>query len=222
LAHWEKLYQSTPLLSPLSGQIVNLPTVPGQAVFTSDTIMVMSDHLIVNTQVDETDLAQIKMGQKAVITLDAYSDTPMPGEVRRISYQSTLVNNVTTYQVWVWPDKVPAYMRSGMTANVVFDVNEKSDILVLPDDAVQQEGERSYVLVPSDDPKGKPQTVTVQTGITDGKQVEIVSGLKESDKVLMTSFSAGQLAAPQTGSNPFMPAPKRTNPPRGGGGGGKR
>ena len=129
---------------------------------------------------------------------------------------------MTTYQVWVWPDKVPSYMRSGMTANVVFNVSQKEDVLVLPSDAVQQEGDRSYVLVPSLDPKGKPQTVTVQTGITDGKQTEITSGLKEGDKVLTTAFSAAQLEAPQAGSNPFMPSPKRTSPPRGKGGGGKR
>jgi membrane fusion protein, macrolide-specific efflux system len=76
LAHWQELYQGTPLLSPQSGQIIYLPTVPGQVVSTGDTIMVMSNHLIVNTQVDETDLAQVKMEQNALITLDAYRTSP--------------------------------------------------------------------------------------------------------------------------------------------------
>jgi macrolide-specific efflux system membrane fusion protein len=216
LKHWSKLYQSTPLLSPQDGQIIWLPTVPGQVVNTGTTLMILSDHLIVNTQVDETDLAQIKMDQEATITLDAYSDNPMPGIVKRISYFSTMVNNVTTYQVFVWPDKVPEHMRSGMTANVVFKTARKEGVLLLPSDSIQQDGDRSYVLRPSTDPKGQPQTVTIQMGLTDGKQVEITSGLTEGDRILTTGFSAGQLEPPQTGSNPFGSGPKRTSPPRGG------
>ncbi len=220
LAHWEQLYQATPLLSPLSGQIIYLPTVNGQVVSQSDTIMVMSDHLIVNTQVDETDLAQIKQGQEATITLDAYPDETVDGKVRRISYQSTLVNNVTTYEVDVWPDKIPPFMRSGMTANVVFNVSEKDNILLVPSEAVQQSPDgQSYALKAPAGGKDKPQTVTIQTGLTDGKQTEVVSGLGEGDKVLIKSFSASQVAPTSTGSNPFMPNMRKSGGSSGGHGG---
>src|SRR5581483_10227505 len=190
LAHWEQLYQTSPLLSPENGQIVYLPTVPGQIVSQSDNIMVMSDHLIVNTQVDETDLAQIHMGQDAEITLDAYPDQPVEGKVQRISYQSTLVNNVTTYEVDVWPTKMPPFMRSGMTANVVFTVSEKDNILLIPSEAIQTQSGQSVVLKAGATPKDKPQTVTIQTGLTDGKQTEVVAGLAEGDKILIKTFSA--------------------------------
>ena len=230
LAYWQQLYQETPLLSPETGQVIYLPTVPGQVVGTSVTLMVMSDHLIVNTQVDETDLAQIKMNQDAQITLDAYPDKPIDGIVRRISFQSTLVNNVTTYEVDVWPTQVPSYMRSGMTANVVFSVNEKDDILLIPSEAIQQTPDgQTYVLKGADQPKGKPATVMIQTGLTDGKQTEVTSGLKEGDRVLVKSFSAGQLASSASNStNPFTiarPTPSARNggapggAPGGGGGG---
>ncbi len=138
LAHWQQLYQETPLLSPENGQIIYLPTVQGQIFSTGVTLMVMSDHLMVNTQVDETDLAQIKMNQEATITLDAYPDQPIEGKVHRISYFSTLVNNVTTYEVDVWPTQVPTFMRSGMTSNVVFNISEKDDVLAIPSEALQQ------------------------------------------------------------------------------------
>lgn len=237
LAYWQTLYQETPLLSPEIGQVIYLPTVPGQIVGTSVTLMVMSDHLIVNTQVDETDLAQIKMNQDAEITLDAYPDDPIDGIVRRISYQSTLVNNVTTYEVDVWPKQVPSYMRSGMTANVVFTVNEKDDILLIPSESIQQNPDgQSFVLKGADQPNGKPATVVIQTGLTDGKQTEVTSGLKEGDKVLIKTFSVGQLSPASTGSNPFMPNMRGSGtgnrgggappagggaPPAGGGGGGR-
>ena len=219
LARWQDLYQSTPLLSPLSGQIVSLPTVPGQVVSTADTIMIMSDHLIINTQVDETDLAQIKLNQKVAVTLDAYPSDPIDATVKRIAYQSTIVNNVTTYQVEVWPDKVPPFMRSGMTANVVFTVSEKDNILLIPSEAIQNQKGQSFVLKAGADPKkDKPQTITIETGLTDGKQTEVVSGLNEGDKILIKTFSAAQVAAPSAGSNPFAPA----RPTGGGGGGGNR
>jgi macrolide-specific efflux system membrane fusion protein len=217
LAHWEQLYEATPLLSPENGQIVYLPTVPGQIVAQSDSIMTMSDHLIVNTQVDETDLAQIKMDQEAMITLDAYPSDPIEGKVQRISYQSTLVNNVTTYEVDVWPTKVPPFMRSGMTANVVFTVSEKDNILLIPSEAIQNQKGQQMVLKAGATPNDKPQTVTIQTGLTDGKQTEVVSGLAEGDKVLIKTFSAGQLSATSTGSNPFAPS-RPTGGNKGGGG----
>ncbi len=206
LSHWEQLYQETPLLSPESGQVVFLPTVQGQIVNTGTELMVMSDHLIVNTQVDETDLAQVKMNQEATITLDAYPDQPVEGKVRRISYQSTLVNSVTTYEVDVWPDKIPPFMRSGMTANVVFNVSEKDDILLVPSEAIQQAADgSSFVLKGGANRGDKPQTVTVQTGLTDGKQTEIVSGLAEGDKVMIKTFSANQFSPSTSGGNPMVP-----------------
>ena len=217
LARWQGMYMATPLLSPLSGQIVSLPTVPGQVVSTSDVIMVMSDHLIVNSQVDETDLSQIKINQKATVTLDAYPGHSIDAAVRRIAYQSVMVNNVTTYQVEVWPDKVPAFMRSGMTANVVFNVAEKENVLVIPSEAVQQRGEQSIVLVAGPKPGDKPTPQPIQTGITDGKQTEVGSGLNEGDKVLIKTFSAGQVAVPG-GNNPFGPPAARSGGGSGGGG----
>jgi membrane fusion protein, macrolide-specific efflux system len=217
LSYWQQLYEETPLLSPENGQIVYLPTVQGQVISTSTEIMVMSDHLMVNTQVDETDLAQIKLNQDATITLDAYPDNPIDGVVRRISYQSTLVNNVTTYEVDVWPIKIPNFMRSGMTANVVFNVSEKDNILLIPSESVQQTPDgQAYVLKAGPSKGSKPQTIAIQTGLTDGKQTEVVSGLNEGDKILIKTFSAGQVAQSSAGTNPFMPSG-----PGGRGGGGR-
>ncbi len=220
LAHWEQYYEESPLLSPENGQIIYLPTVPGQIVSTGVTMMVMSDHLMVDTQVDETDLAQIKKDQDATITLDAYPNNPFPGKVHRISYFSILVNNVTTYEVDVWPVKIPPFMRAGMTANVVFNVSKKEDVLLIPADALQQNEGQTGVMLAGAKKGDKPHFQPIQTGATDGKQVEVVSGLAEGDKVLLKAFSAGQIAAPAaTGTNPLMGGPPGGGGNRGGGGG---
>ncbi len=219
LAYWQQIYEETPLISPENGQVIYLPTVPGQVCSTGTTMMVMSDHLMVNTQVDETDLAQIKLGEAATITLDAYPDKPFPAVVHRISYFSTLVNNVTTYEVDVWPEPVPTFMRTGMTSNVVFNVSTREDVLTVPSSALQQQDNQTGVFVPGDN--GKPKFQPIQTGVTDGKRVEVVSGLNEGDAILIKSFSAGQYNHQQAGSNPLMPgAPGGGNRGSGGGGGG--
>ncbi|HJT24767.1 MAG TPA: HlyD family efflux transporter periplasmic adaptor subunit [bacterium] len=215
LGKWKEYYNSTPLLSPLGGQIVYLPTVPGQYIATTDTIMVLSDHLIVSTQVDETDLAQIHLNQDATITMDAYPGRSVEGKVRRIAYQSVLVNNVTTFPVEVWPHKVPSFMRSGMTANVLFYVSEKKNVLTIPSEAVSQIGKEAFVLVPGAKSGDKPALRPIKTAETDGRETEVVSGLNEGDKILVETFSAASMTPQSGGSNPFMPG-IRTGGGRGG------
>jgi macrolide-specific efflux system membrane fusion protein len=123
---------------------------------------------------------------------------------------------VTTYEVDVWPNKVPAFMRSGMTANVTFNVAEKDNVLVVPSEAIQSTPDgQSYVLMAPAQSGDKPTSQTIQTGITDGKQTEIVSGLKEGDKIVIKTFAAGQYSGTSAATNPFMPSVKT------GGGGGR-
>jgi len=215
-AQWEDIYKPTPLLAPLSGLIIALNVVPGQMVSTGDALMVMSDHLIVRAQVDETDLAQVKLGQKATLTLDAYAQEPIPASVKRIAFQSKLVNNVTTYEVEVWPLKVPPFMRSGMTANVLFQVAKKEGTLLIPSEAIQQRGGKTLALLASSDPKGKPTPQPIRTGLTDGKRIEVLEGLKEGDQVSIRSFSASSGNA--AGTNPFMPQRPGARATRTGGG----
>jgi len=215
-AQWEDLYKPTSLLAPLSGLIIALNVVPGQMVSTGDALMVMSDHLIVRAQVDETDLAQVKVGQKATLTLDAYPESPAPASVRRIAFQSKLVNNVTTYEVEVWPEKVPTFMRSGMTANVLFQVAKKEGILLLPSEAIQQRGGKTLAFMAPLDPEGKPAPQPIQIGLTDGKRTEVLEGLKEGDKVSIRSFSAS--SGSSVGTNPFMPQRPGARSTRTGGG----
>lgn len=214
LAYWKTLYAKTPLLSPENGQIIYLPTVPGQIVNTSTELMEISDHLIVATEVDEVDLARIRLNQKVRITLDAYPNDSFRGTVRRIAYQSTLVNNVTNFEVDVWPTVVPNFMRSGMTANVVFELSQKKNILLIPTIAIEQTSNgASYVLVPT--AKGTPRQVVIQTGASDGKQTEVLSGLHNGEKILVRSFSVNQWEPSTTGTSPFMPNfHKKKTPPK--------
>ena len=150
----------------------------------------MSDRLIVKANVDETDLAQIKNGQIVSLVLDAFPSAPMPSKVVHIGYDAKTVNNVTTYEVDILPDQAPDYMKSGMTANATFLVAEKADTLVVPASSVHKKEKNSYVFVPNPDSIEEPLEKEVEVGLTDGKKIEILSGLNEGDGLLIVSLSS--------------------------------
>jgi macrolide-specific efflux system membrane fusion protein len=116
------MYQAAPIVSPINGTIISRNAEAGQTITTSDAILVMSDLLIVKAQVDETDMAQIKLKQEAEIILDAYPKTTIPAKVDKIAYEAETVNNVTNYKIDLIPHHPTELMRSGMTANVTFFV----------------------------------------------------------------------------------------------------
>jgi macrolide-specific efflux system membrane fusion protein len=209
---WEQLFKPTPIIAPIAGTIIKKNVVAGQTFGTGDAVFTMSDHLTVNVQVDETDIGQIRLQQRAMITLDAYRDVQTLGKVFKIAFDSTTVNNVTTYVVDVLPDHIPPAMRSGMTANVVFDVQTKSDILVVPNGAIKIKNGQPYVLLSAKDETTPAPELAIQTGITDGKMTEITGGLKEGDEILVPEF---KLIDNTTNVNPFSPmgrpAPKKVS-----------
>lgn len=201
LAYWEDAYKATPLIAPIAGQIILKDVEPGQTITVQDALLVMSDRLCVKAQVDETDISQVKLQQKVEVTLDAYSDHPMEGNVVHIAYESKTVNNVTTYLVDIIPNAIPEFMKSGMTANVVFTTSEKEETLLLPASAVQKENGKYKVLIASNDKKSDPTILPIEVGVNDGKKIEILSGLKEGDTVLMPKLSI----AKKSGNGPTSP-----------------
>lgn len=202
---WEQLYRATPILAPIRGTVISRNVEPGQTFTSQDAIFVMSDRLTVKAQVDETDIAQIRLKQSAVVELDAYPGQPVPGVVEQIAYDAKTVSNVTTYEVDVLPERIPPFMRSGMTANVQFEVARVEGALLLPSNAVLRQDEGATVLVP--DGKRPPIEREIQAGLSDGRRVEVVAGLAEGDTVLAPELRAGVRSGGQ--GSPLTPFGRR-------------
>lgn len=179
---WEEIYKPTPVIAPLNGTIILRSIEPGQTFTTSDAILVMADRLLISTQVDETDLAQIHLKQKAKVILDAYPDKEFEASVNQISYEARTVNNVTTYIVEVLTDDKIDFLRSGMTANVTFIGESRQDILVLPNEFIKYTSGKPKAMVGS---SKKNEERELELGITDGKKTEIKSGLAEGETVIL-------------------------------------
>ena len=208
-SYWNNVYKKTTVLAPMDGQVIVRSVDPGQTVTTSDSLFVLSDHLIVKAFVDETDIGRVKIGQKVLIGLDAYPDIRVNGAVEHIYYESHLQNNVNIYNVDIIPDRIPDVFRSGMSANIKIIVQEKSGALLLPVSAVQNRNGKTVVLQKNGSTQEALRYSPVHIGLQDESNIEIVTGLTDSSVVLLpdTSFV---LPKNSTGSNPFAPQRSRT------------
>lgn len=207
LKYWQEVYKPIALMAPIDAEVIVATTQPGQTVTANDAVIVLSDHLIVRAQVDETDIGKIKVSQNAMVSLDAYPDTKIKAAVEHIYYESKTVNNVTIYEVDLLPQEIPAFFRSGMNASITFIENSKENALLLPLEAVTKERDENYVWLKQDNSR-EPVKRLVKTGIADDKNLEIISGIDERDTVIVKTK---KYILPQSsvGSNPFMPPGRR-------------
>ena len=181
LEKWKDTYKPAPIIAPLDGFIIKKNVEPGQSVSSQETILVMADELIIQAQVDETDIAYLKKGMKAKITLDAYPENSFLGEIEHIAYESEIINNVTIYLVDILPLQKIKMLRSGMSATVEFVVFDKKNVLAIPKEFLVKKGNRGYVFLKIGSEEKRTQ---VKTGIEDSFYIEVVEGLKEGDLII--------------------------------------
>ncbi len=203
LKYWQEAYKPIALLASIDAEVIVATTQPGQTVTTADAVVVLSDKLIARAQVDETDIGKIKLGQKAIIILDAYPDTKLKAAVEHIYYESKTVNNVTIYEVDLVPEKIPDFFRSGMNATIDFVEKSKEDALLIPVGAVYNDREKRFVLIKKEG-QTEPLLQAVKLGITDDKNVEIISGVSEQDALILKNKKF-VLPKSDAGSSPFTP-----------------
>jgi macrolide-specific efflux system membrane fusion protein len=209
LRRWEEMYRPTAIIAPIRGMVIARNTEPGQTFTANDAVFVMSDQLTVKAQVDETDIALVKLRQPADVTLDAYPEHAFKGQVEAIAYDAKTVSNVTTYEVDVQPHNPPAFLRAGMTANVRFHIASKQDALLLPSAAIKVRDGRTYALVPAGD--GTQVEREVRVGLSDGRNSEVAEGLAEGDKVLIAQLRKNGAGNDKRTSSPLTPTPRKRN-----------
>jgi len=207
LQYWEEVYHQSSIVSPIDGEVIVRAVEPGQTVTTSDTVLVLSDRLIVSAQFDETDIGRVELGQNAVITLDAYPQVKIAGVVDHIAYESELVSNVNIYDVDVLPQDVPKFFRSGMSANVEVIEKERKNVILIPAEAIRRDEDRTFVTVKKKPSNGSAER-EIKVGLSDERDIEVVSGLTTEDVIIVKS-QVYALKKKSAGTNPFMPSRER-------------
>ena len=146
----------------------------------------MSD-LVFKGTVDEIDVGKLAVGMQARIKVGALPTDVVTGKVQRIAPQAQQKEGATLFDVEIELDRNQTItLRAGYSANADVIIREKKDVLVLPERLVTFEdgGKKTFVEIPAGDPKGEPKKVEVKTGVSDGLNVEIVSGLSKGAKVV--------------------------------------
>ncbi|NJM08196.1 efflux RND transporter periplasmic adaptor subunit [Candidatus Gracilibacteria bacterium] len=172
------------LLAPFAGVVTTVDIVPGSFVTSGSGIITIinRDPLHVDLRLNENDVAQVTLGQKVVLGIDALRDWQNEGTVSYISPVGTDANGVVTFDVTVdFPDD-DARVKVGMSANVDITVSERSAVLLVPNTALLPNGSQQIVQRRAID--GTIGTVVVETGLTDGIHTEIISGLNEGDEIV--------------------------------------
>jgi HlyD family secretion protein len=137
--------------------------------------------------VDEIDVGKITAGMAADIQIGALPDTKIPGSVVRIYPKAKKEGNATLFDIEIAIVKDPAIvLRAGFSATASIRIRDRKQVLMLPERLVVFEDGKRFVEVPESQAKDELKTrkVEVQTGLSDGLNIEIVSGLKEGEKVV--------------------------------------
>jgi HlyD family secretion protein len=153
------------------------------------TIADMSD-LIFKGTVDEIDVGKLHVDLPARIKVGALPTDVVTGKVSRIAPQAQQKEGATLFDVEIELDPNPKItLRAGYSANADLIIREKKDILTIPERLVLWEdgGKKSFVEIPDEKARGsklEPKKVEVKLGISDGMNVEVMSGLSKGDKVI--------------------------------------
>ncbi len=179
------------LLAKNAGTISEVSITAGQAVEDGTQLYTLltggAAKLVVS--VDELDIGSIRQGQTATVVVAAFSDKTYSATVESYSKVGTNSNGVTTYSVTLAMEGGDALLV-GMNATATVVIEEKTDVLLLPLEALQSLRGEQYVWLytgelPADG-SGDPGTRTVvTTGLSDDENVEIISGLSEEDQVVI-------------------------------------
>ncbi len=206
------------ILSPVDGVVISRNVDVGQTVaasFQTPTLFTIAQDLTkmqIDTNVAESDIGVVKVGQDVEFSVDAYPDTTFKGKVWQIRQAPITVQNVVTYDVVIQVNNRDFKLMPGMTANVSIIITTKHDVLRISNAALRfrfsekpagagAAGEKKGPVVWTLE-DGKPKRVGVTPGISDGNYTEVVSGdLKEGQALIVEQLKKNK---PQTPSGPRM------------------
>ena len=174
----------TLLRAPIAGIVTRQDAAVGEIVAANAALvsLISSQGFEIEANVPEVDIGRIQIGNPVRITFDAYPDDAVNGRVAKIDPAETIVDGVVNFRVTIAFNQTSTRVKSGLTANLAIQTNQKSDVLVLPQFAIIENDRGTFVRVPEG---SATREVPVEIGIRgqDGT-VEIVSGLREGDRVL--------------------------------------
>ena len=189
------------LTAPIDGIVTAVNVVKGLEAPSGDAIVVDATTFQVTADVVESDLAAMKVGQTAAVTIGAV-DGQVTGKVTAIAPTAAgnTTGSVVSYAVTVSLDNVPATVRAGMTADVTITIDSATNVLTVPASALRGTAGNYSVLTLGAD--GTPVAQPVEVGLVTNTTAEIKSGLTEGQEVV-TGVNTPQTGTATNGNGGF-------------------
>jgi len=190
------------LTAPYDGIVLESNFSNGVYAGPGPAISIISSDFEVKSDINETDISKVKIGQDVDITLDAFPEQDFTGKVSSISPIAKNIAGIITFEVKVAPDdnKNPSFMY-GISANIEIATLKIDDILLVPAEAVYEENGKKYVDA-VDSTAGADNAfkkIEVTTGASDYSNTEILKGLKEGDVIYSSPVPLPDAGAKQGG-----------------------
>ena len=196
--------------SPIDGVVISRYVDPGQTVaatFQTPVLFVIAEQLVnmeVRVPIDEADIGEVKVGQRATFTVDAQPDRVFEAVVTQLRSEAKVVESVVTYDAVLEVANPELLLRPGMTASVRIETARAEDTLYVPNaalrfvppaalagDAREAEGEAVWVVR-----DGELVRLSVETGVASGRFTELHeagrAGLSASDEVIVELSEVGR------------------------------
>src|ERR1700681_884756 len=190
----EDLRNST-IVSPIDGLVLSRDVNVGDAVSSSlvlgsqaTPIMTLGDvsEVYVQGKVDEADIGKVYLQQPARIVVESFKDKKFVGKVTKISPLGKEKDNVTTFEVRVSIANPTLELKANMSANAEIMLEEKKNVLMIPEAALIYDKERkAQAEIPDAKGENGKKKVAVKLGISNGVKTEILEGLNEKQQVIL-------------------------------------
>ncbi len=211
---------SSAITAPFAGFITMVNVEGGDEVLTGTVAVQLADpdKFEAEVMVSEMDIFQVKLGGDAIVQVDAMPIISLPAKVTHISPTATIQSGVVNYIVRVELQSLEATMqerqgagqkpakgqvmavlpedfqlREGLTVTVSILVDERNDVLLVPNSAITTQGWQTYVQVLS--PDGTIEERVIRTGISNWQHTEVTDGLSEGEQVVVPQ---GTITTPST------------------------
>ncbi|MGF1713313.1 efflux RND transporter periplasmic adaptor subunit [Photobacterium chitinilyticum] len=194
------------IFAPISGTILNLKVEVGEPIISTESsqsateMMSLADmnDMIFKGSVSEHDAAQLHVGMPVTMTLAPYSEQELTGILQKVAVQSEKLNATSSnnnqsfdngFEVEVGDIQFPEgiTIRSGFSATAKITLKKAESVTTIPERALQFEGETPEVLVADESEQGF-HTKPVKLGLSDGINVEVLSGLNDGDEIVDSSM----------------------------------
>lgn len=182
--------EDTVIYSPIDGVVLKRFANAGDMTFvnaarsTSILTVAQDGDMVIESNIPESDIVKVVLGQDAVITFDALSaDEKFSAKVTEIDPASTVIQDVVYYTIKLRLDNPEQRLKPGMSANIDIHTAEREQVLMIPVRAIQTEGTQKFVQILNADNTTKK--TSIETGLEgDEGMIEVKTGLTEGQNVV--------------------------------------